>query len=165
MQSQFFVPFLFDETTLPSQVLEPTHLTSKELDAMRRQLLRSILHEAHAVQLRIRDYKRGSSYDRVYATTKVDPHYEAWVEEHMRLLQTYLQTQYPALFEVLEESQESQENQKSQENQNKERHQRVLAALQLLLARIRSDRAALEMALTFAQYDGDPFQGGLCKFL
>jgi len=156
MQSQFFVPFLFDETTLPSQVLEPTHLTSKELDAMRRQLLGSILHEAHAVQLRIRDYKRGSSYDRVYATTKVDPHYEAWVEEHMRLLQTYLQTQYPALFEVLEES---------QENQNKERHQRVLAALQLLLARIRSDRAALEMALTFAQYDGDPFQGGLCKFL
>jgi len=158
MQGNFFVPFLFDDATLQQLVLEPTHLTSKELDTVQRELMGTILREAHAVQLRIRDYTRGSSYDRVYATTRVDPHYEAWVEENVRLLPLYLQTRYPAVFE------ESQESQKSQ---YKERNQRILAALQVLIERIRSDRSALELAITSAQFDSerDQFQGGLCKFL
>ncbi len=158
MQSSFFVPFVFDENTLAQQVLEPTTLTTKELDENRRELMGTLLREAHAVQLRIRDYKRRSPYDRVYATTKVDPHYEAWVEEHVRLLQTYLQTQYPHLFAVGQDALESHDC---------ERHQRVIAALSLLLERVRSDRMALEFALNFAEYDGerDPFQGGICRFL
>lgn len=160
MQANFFVPFLFDETTLAQQVLEPSPLTAKELEELRRRLMGTILHEAHAVQLRIRDYKQQSAYDRVYVTNKVDPHYEAWVEEHVRLLQLFLQTQYPHLFEG--------EPTESQEDKNKERHQRVITALSVLLERVRSDRSALELALTFAaDYDGarDPFQGGLCRFL
>lgn len=156
MQGSFFVPFVFDENTLAQQVLEPTSLTVKELEGTRRELMGTLLREAHAVQLRIRDYKRGSPYDRVYATTQVDPHYEAWIEEHVRLLQSYLQAQYPHLFAA-----------ESEESHDCERHQRVIAALSLLLERVRSDRMALEFALNFAEYDDekDPFQGGICRFL
>ena len=156
MQSSFFVPFVFDENTLAQQVLEPTTLTATELDGKRRELMGTLLREAHAVQLRIRDYKHRSPYHRVYATNKVDPHYEAWIEEHVRLLQSYLQTQYPHLFAI-----------ESEESHDCERHQRVIVALSLLLERVRIDRSALELALNFAEYDGerDPFQGGLCRFL
>ena len=159
MQRTFFVPFMFDDNTLQQQVLEPTQLTTKELETMKRQLIETIIREAHAIQLRIRDYKWRSPYDRVYDTTNVDPHYEAWVEEHIRLLHRCLKKQYPHLFKVVALG--------LQESQDKERNQRVIAALQQLLERIRSDRSALERSPTFTEYDGsrDPFQGGLCRFL
>ena len=174
MEHSFFVPFVFDENTLSQQVLEPTLLTAKELDNKKRQLMGTLFHEAYAIQLRIRNYKRSSPYDRVYATTNVDPHYEAWVKKHIQLLGMYLRKQYPHLFEDVSNesqgSQGSQESQESQESQDKERYQRVLLALTQLLDRVRSDRSSLESAMplcSFAEYedDRDLFQGGLCKFL
>lgn len=156
MQSSFFVPFIFNETTLSQLSISSSSLTVKEQEIEKRKILSHILRESHHIQTQIHLYAKETQHHRLYVTPQIEPHYEQWIEEHIRLLQYYLQTQYPNDVEPVSDA-----------KQLLERNQRAIHALSLLLQRIRSDNEILQQAFQFATYDHphDPFAGGLCQFL